>query len=183
MTGKRSGIHQVLKIDLRASALIYNRMERELDGRLLKYEEGKLYVWREMWRGQKRKNPDWWVLKGTIHKDGYRQVSINNKRYFYHRLVYFLHNPDWDIHDTSMDNSIDHIDRNKLNNNIENLRVVTHSQNMCNTDCKGYTFDKANGKYKAQIMVNEKNNYLGQFVTEDDARNAYLIAKEKYHTF
>tara|TARA_R100001369_G_C3196474_1_gene144867 strand:+ start:47 stop:523 length:477 start_codon:yes stop_codon:yes gene_type:complete len=158
-------------------------MERELNGRLLKYEEGKLYVWREMWGKQKRKNPDWFELKGSVHKDGYRRVSINYKLYLYHRVVYYLHNPDWDIHDTCRDNSIDHIDRNPLHNNIENLRVTTHQQNQWNTNAKGYTFDKAMGKYRAQIMVNEKNNYLGMFVSEDDARDAYLIAKEKYHTF
>ena len=158
-------------------------MECELNGMLLKYESGKVWIWREMWRGQKRKNPDW-EAKGTFHKgSGYRYVSINYKKYLYHRLVYFIHNPEWDIHNSSMDNSIDHIDRNKLNNNIENLRVVTHSQNQWNTDAKGYTFIRAKGKYMAQINVDGKYKYLGLFVSEDDARDAYLIAKEKYHTF
>jgi len=159
-------------------------MECELDGRLLKYEDRKLYVWREKWRKQKLKNPYWFELKGTINKDtGYRQVKINNKNYPYHRVVYFIHNPEWDIHNSSTDNSIDHIDRDRLNNNIENLRVVTHQQNHWNRDGKGYYFHKANGKYMAQINVDGKQKYLGYFVTEDDARNAYLIAKEKYHTF
>ena len=156
-------------------------MERELDGRLLKYEEGKLYVWREM----KTKHSYWFELKGCVCKsNGYRVVGINNKKnYLYHRVVYFLHNNDWDIHDTCCDNSIDHRDRNPLNNSIENLRVVTNQQNTWNRDVKGNTFIKASGKYQAQIRVDGKKKYLGMFVSEDDARDACLIAKETYHIF
>ena len=144
------------------------------NGRKIKYESDKIWLWRE----NKSKPSYWFELKGRVNKStGYRQVGINNKQYKYHRLVYFIHNDDWDIHDTCRDNSIDHIDQDKLNNNIENLRVVTHSQNMWNRDVKGYCFNKASGKYRAQIVVDGKNKYLGEFVSEDDARNAYLNAK------
>tara|TARA_R110000851_G_scaffold75335_1_gene166116 strand:- start:56 stop:523 length:468 start_codon:yes stop_codon:yes gene_type:complete len=155
-------------------------MERELDGRKIKYEDGKIWLWRE-WR---TKPSYWWEAKGCVDKsNGYRRVCINIKQYSYHRLVYFLHNNDWDIHDTSRDNYIDHIDRDKLNNNIENLRVVTNAQNLLNTNAKGYSFRKARGKYQAGIQVDGKLKHLGMFVSEDDARNAYLLAKEKYHIF
>ena len=155
-------------------------MECELNGLKIKYEEGKIFVWRE----NKSKPSYWREAKGCVDKTtGYREVCINNKHYQYHRVVYFIHNQEWDIHDTCRNNSIDHIDRNPLNNNIENLRVVTHSQNMCNTDAKGYCFDKARGKYMASIRVDGKNKHLGYFVTEDDAHNAYVEAKKKYHTF
>ncbi len=159
-------------------------MECELNGLKIKYESDKVYAWREKWRNRKLKNPYWWEAKGCVDKsNGYRRVKINYKNYPYHRLVYFLHNNDWDIHDTCLDNSIDHIDRNPLNNNIENLRVVTNQQNSFNRDVKGYYFHKARGKYHAQIKVDGKKKHLGYFVTEDDAHNAYLIAKEKYHIF
>jgi len=52
---------------------------------------------------------------------------------------------------------------------------------MWNRNAKGYYIDKARGKYKAQINVDGKNKHLGYFVSEDDARNAYLNAKAKYH--
>ena len=80
-----------------------------------------------------------------------------------------------------MDNQIDHIDRNPLNNNIENLRVVTNQENGWNQYAKGYSFNKENGKYRAQIRVNGKNIYLGYFENEDDARTAYLNAKAIHH--
>ena len=147
----------------------------------IKYEDRKLYVWREMWGKRKLKNPDWWELKGTLDKDGYRCVQINYKQYKYHRVVYYLHNDGWKIHDTCRNNSIDHIDRDRLNNNIENLRVVTQQQNLWNRNAKGYCFHKPSGKYVAQIMVDGKQKSLGYFETEDDARNAYLNAKAKYH--
>ena len=153
-------------------------MECEFNGKKIKYEEGKLYVWREM----KTKHSYWLELKGWINKGtGYRRVSINDKSYLYHRVVYFIHNQEWNIRDNCRDNSIDHIDRDKLNNNIENLRVVTHSQNMWNQDAKGYYFHKARGKYLAQITVDGKYKHLGLFVNEDDARNAYLNAKAIRH--
>jgi len=155
-------------------------MECELNGRKIKYEDGKLWAWREL----KTKPSDWVEMKGCVHKStGYRVVKINYKTYLYHRVVYFLHNNDWDIHNSSMDNMIDHIDRNPLNNSIENLRVVTNQENTWNRDVKGYTFNKARGKYIAQIKVDGKCKNLGYFVSEDDARNAYVEAKEKYHSF
>ena len=153
-----------------------------LNGLNIKYESDKVWVWREKWGKHKLKNPSWWELKGSINKgNGYRHVKINNKIYQYHRVVYFIHNPDWDIHNSSMDNMIDHIDRDRSNNNIENMRVATNQENLWNRDCKGYYFCKASGKYRAEICVNGKRKHLGLFVSEDEARNAYLNAKTKYH--
>ena len=155
-------------------------MERELYGRKFKYDEGKLWVWREMRSKRKLINPYWFELKGTIDKDGYRHVKINNKIYQYHRVVYFIHNQEWNIHNSSTDNSIDHIDRDKLNNNIENLRVVTHSQNQWNRNAKGYSLLR--GKYQGSIVVDGgKRKYLGLFNTKDEAHQAYLNAKALHH--
>jgi len=151
-------------------------MDCELNGRKIKYEDGKIWLWREL----KYKPSYWREAKGGINK-GYRCVKINNKTYQHHRLVYFLHNNDWDIHDSSTDNSIDHIDRNPLNNNIENLRVVTQQQNMWNIDAKGYCFHKANRKYMAQIRVDGKVKHLGYFMTERAAAAAYLQSKAIHH--
>ena len=157
-------------------------MECELNGSRIKYDDGKVWVWREMRGKQKLKNPDWFELKGCDNKDtGYRHVVINYKLYLYHRVVYFIHNQEWDIHNSSTDNSIDHIDRDRLNNSIENLRVVTNQQNQWNRVCKGYCLHKQSGKYRAKIQVDGKQIHLGLFVNEDDARNAYLNGKAKYH--
>lgn len=65
---------------------------------------------------------------GCINKSkGYYVIGLAGKNYFAHRVVYALHNGDFDEHLV-----IDHIDGNKLNNKIENLRAVTSSINSKN---------------------------------------------------
>ena len=70
---------------------------------------------------------EYWT-KGSYDKDGYLITMINKKRYRVHRLVAetFLEN---------IDNKpfVDHINRLRDDNNIENLRWVTQQENNCNT--------------------------------------------------
>jgi len=149
-----------------------------LNGMKIKYEDGKVWGWREI----NYKPSYWFELKGCVNKStGYIRVKINNKKYQYHRVVYYIHNNGWDIDDTCRDNIIDHIDRNPSNNNIENLRVVTNQQNLWNQDRKGYSFHKTNRKYRARIMVDGKDKHLGLFENPEDAHQAYVEAKKKYH--
>jgi hypothetical protein len=95
-------------------------------GNLFRYEDGLLY--------KKRKNGSKWTCCNDAKPStrGYIQMKVNGKMMLLHRLVYHFHYPDWDIRDNCQDNSIDHINGNKLDNRIENLRVVTHSQNKQN---------------------------------------------------
>jgi hypothetical protein len=71
---------------------------------------------------------------------------------------------------------VDHIDINKLNNNLENLRWVTYSQNSRNKDCKGYYWHKQRQKYQVQYSLNNKRHYIGYYKTKEEARDAYLNA-------
>jgi hypothetical protein len=77
---------------------------------------------------------------------------------------------------------IDHIDGDRSNNKINNLREVTNQQNTFNRkEVKGYFFNSKIIKYEPRITLNNKQIYLGRFNTELEARNSYLEAKEKYH--
>ena len=88
------------------------------------------------------------------------------------------------IYDNCNINQIDHINGVTHDNRIVNLRNVTPNQNQWNrTRAKGYCFYKNSNKWKAQIQLNNKNTHLGYFNTEQEARNAYLAAKEIYHKF
>tara|TARA_R110002020_G_scaffold11610_1_gene43459 strand:+ start:701 stop:1132 length:432 start_codon:yes stop_codon:yes gene_type:complete len=114
-------------------------------------------------------------LKQHKERSGYLYVGLRKDGKGYkikiHRLLalQFIDNPDnlpW----------VDHIDRDKLNNNLDNLRWVTISQNSRNKECKGYYWNKEANKWKAQYKLNCKMHHIGYYDTEEQARNAYLEA-------
>ena len=85
-----------------------------------------------------------------------------------------------DIADLSK--QIDHIDGNRTNNSLGNLRIVNHQQNHFNrTKTKGYYWNKQLNKWQAYIGLNGRNIYLGRFDNESDAHSAYLSAKLIHH--
>lgn len=114
-------------------------------------------------------------LKPLIDSTGYLRLDLHKdgKRYAcrIHRLLalQFIPNPD----NLPV---VDHIDRNRLNNSLDNLRWATRSQNGRNRNCKGYTWDKQANKYQVQYMLNRKNIHIGHYDTEEEARVAYLNA-------
>jgi hypothetical protein len=93
-----------------------------------------------------------------------------------HIFIYYCKYGEYDLN-----LKIDHINRIKDDNRIENLRLTTHSENLQNTNAKGYSFDKKHNKYRACIQINKKKIDLGYFKLEEDARNAYIEAKKIYH--
>ncbi len=76
---------------------------------------------------------------------------------------------------------VDHIDRDKTNNKLSNLRMITQQQNVWNQDAKGYYLCKTTGRWRAQIMKSFKTVSLGRFDTKEEAHQAYLKAKETLH--
>jgi len=74
---------------------------------------------------------------------------------------------------------VDHRDRDRMNNRVGNLRYTTRSGNGHNKPGRGYTFDKRSGRWKAQIMNGRKHLHLGRFDTPEEARAAYVAAKQK----
>jgi len=113
---------------------------------------------------------------GTLLTNGYRAIGINRKIHRSHKLIYIYHNGE--IADGLY---VDHIDRVRSNNNIENLRLVTQQENCFNTGAKGYTLHKPNNKFQARINLNGQKISLGYFDTAEEAKNAYLKAKKELH--
>ena len=120
----------------------------------------------------------WKFVDNIDNSCGYNRIRINKKMTFRHRIIAscFL---GLDIDDPT--EIPDHIDRDKLNNSANNLRIVTGQQNTFNTNAKGYYWNKANGKWMASIQINGERIYLGQFDNEADASKAYQDAKLIYH--
>jgi hypothetical protein len=148
----------------------------------IELNNAKLRVWNdgtierylfERWRplkGSKRQTK----TNYTVH-----WTTINNKDYATSRIIgmTFL---GLDI--INRQTQIDHIDRNPLNNNISNLRIVSGQQNMWNQKIKkGYSWNSRNKKWMVRISVNGKSIHMGLYNTEEEAHNAYLEAKAKYH--
>ena len=138
-----------------------------------KYEEDKMY----------RKLKTKWNCCNNIKpiNAGYIQIGINKKLYYLHRLIYKYHNEEWDITDISKNNQIDHININKSNNKIENLRVANNSQNQrnknkfknCSSKYIGVSWHKLNKKWLANIKIDSKHKHLGYFDTEEEAHKVY----------
>jgi len=155
-------------------------MECVINDTKVKLVEGEIYSYI---KHHKCKDYRWYLLKGCVKNTGYRAVTINKKLYQYHRVVYKLHNPEWNIEESSTNNSIDHIDRNKLNNNIENLRLVTHQQNQWNNGGKCYYWHKSANKWQVRIQLNGNKIYGGLFEDEEDAIIKVAELKIKHHSF
>ena len=102
-------------------------------------------------------------------QDGYIKVGCKGHLYQYHRLIYMLH------HQVTLtaEQVIDHINRNKSDNRIENLQVLSQADN-CKKDVV-YKIRKRNkfGKFELTIGLNYKTIHLGKFVDESDYWTAH----------
>lgn len=150
----------------------------EINGREIKYDIETETIWI---RDNRIKGHPWTIRKGSSNKDGYLVINIEGKNYRVHRVIYKLYHPDWNIEDISKENKIDHENNNRMDNRIVNLRNVTDQENHFNTNAKGYCWHKNAKKWVAKICLNRKDIHLGYFDNEDDARKAYLDAKQIYH--
>lgn len=108
-------------------------------------------------------------------KTDYRYVSINGVQYFEHRLIWMLANR----HQIPSGMDVDHINRDKLDNRPQNLRLATTAQNRANigrqrnnsTGFKGVFLDK--GRFRAKIKSKGTQRFLGSYNTPEAAAAAY----------
>ena len=115
-------------------------------------------------------------------KDGYLQCSVNNVKYRQHQLAFLI------LGITIPKNKvIDHINGNKIDNRLCNLRIVSPQKNSLNQarhregKMRGVMWHSVHKKWLARITVNKKRIYLGYFKTEQEATKARLDAERKYY--
>ena len=113
-------------------------------------------------------------------------VGFNHKMYLIHRLIWA-----WHGYSLEPNQQIDHIDGNRLNNCIENLRPASNKQNQENrksaqknnkTGVKGVCWSKAKKKWEAYISHNGTKKHLGYYENIEDAKAARIAAEKECFT-
>lgn len=121
---------------------------------------------------------------GRISTKGYRQISVNYTRVMAHRLAWFMTHGQWP------DGQIDHINQNKDDNRLSNLRLASNKQNAENITMfkhnksgrRGVRWASRNGKWIAEIKHMKKNRHLGLFENIVDAVAARMRAERELFT-
>lgn len=122
-------------------------------------------------------------IAGTIHLQGYRLIHIQYKKYGAHRLAWLYCNGTWPP------SALDHINRNKDDNRITNLRLATRRQNGINVGLnkantsgfKGVHWHKRDEVWQVLIHVYKKKIYLGSYKDVMEAAKAYNKAAIRMH--
>lgn len=122
-------------------------------------------------------------IAGSKTASGYFQIGIDGYDVKSHRVAYCLYYGRWP------DCEIDHVNRVRSDNRIENLRDSNRCGNARNlskpshntSGIKGVGFCKQTGRWTAWIWVNNKKIWLGRHATKEIAQKHYLAASEKYH--
>jgi HNH endonuclease len=124
------------------------------------------------------------AIAGSSTSEGYRQVRIGFKTYRAHRLAWFLTHGEWP------EGEIDHINGDRSDNRLSNLRVVDRAGNSQNR--RGPQKNNRSGllgicwvvhakRWRAQIMVRKVMHRLGYFDSPEAAHKAYMAAKSSLH--
>jgi len=120
---------------------------------------------------------------GMIRKDGYLYIGYKSKRTTAQRIAWLM------THGSFPKGQMDHINGNRTDNRLCNLRDVSHAGNQHNrfgpqrnntTGFLGVTKWK-NGKFRAKIKLCGKSKHLGTYSSPEDAYQAYLAAKRELH--
>lgn len=132
--------------------------------------------WNSRWAGK---------VAGTKNKRGYLVMNVLNRIMTAHRLAWMIH------YGEIPGQAIDHINGDKTDNRLENLRSISQEKNTQNRrlSAKGKdlplgvfpVLGSKKGKVFARIIAGKKRFYLGTFSTPEEAHKAYLKAKRELH--
>lgn len=178
-------------------ALKETKIPVSLMAKLLNYDpETGLFTWRERsasWFASsgKARPPEWEANRWNSRHAGKPAMTTTNSGYKIGRVdsvILMAHRVAWAIHYGSWpENDIDHIDGDRSNNRICNLRSATRSQNMMNIGVRSSSksglkgVSPIRGKWMATIGVNGKSEYLGVYECKFAAYEAYKKRAEELH--
>lgn len=152
----------------------------EVDGlkSLLAYDaETGAFTWRKPRGGQVAGSQ-----AGCLNRNGYTEITVHRRIYKAHRLAWLYTYGEWPPAE------IDHINGNKSDNRLANLRPATRAQNVANTalrsdsasGVKGVHWSGSSRKWQAQIKHNGKSKHLGVYANIEDAAAAYRRAATEW---
>ena len=129
-----------------------------------------------VWKVKPAKQISIGTIAGTSRPDGYTQVKIQGKFYMVHRVIWLLSFNVWP------DGDIDHINGNRSDNRLNNLRLVTRKQNLENqklqasnkSGFRGVSWSNQKKKWRVQINHHGKQYTIGLF---NDLLEAAAAAK------
>lgn len=124
------------------------------------------------------------MVAGCRHPNGYIRIAINGRLYGAHRLAWLY------VHGQFPDGVIDHINRQRHDNRLANLRAVTRAQNQQNrgvnknstSGVNGVCWDQRTSKWKAHIMLNGRTICLGRHSTIGEAAHARAVGEGRMFT-
>ena len=160
----------MISIEYLRERLVYN----PVTGRLMwRYHDAMPKKWNARWAENE--------AFATKHNEGYRQGKIDGTTYLAHRVAFAVYYGHWPV------DMIDHINGDKADNRIANLREATNSENQSNrpkpknntSGFKGVTRNSSG--WVAQIKLNSKLHYLGTFKSPEQASKVYIDAAAKMH--
>lgn len=149
-------------------------LNREKLQEMLNYDpQTGIFVWR-VDRGKARKG----APAGRRNDCGYIIIRINGRGYRAHRLAWLWTDGNWPSSD------LDHINGNRSDNRVANLREATRAQNNMNarlrgdnkTGFKGVFFNKQNRRWQARVTKDGRQIHAGCFDTAEQAHAAYYEA-------
>lgn len=122
-------------------------------------------------------------IAGSLKTNGYINIFIDRKQYLAHRLAWLYQYGEFPAQ------MVDHIDGDKSNNKITNLREATRNQNNYNatlskrnkSGCKCVYKDKVRNQWVVEIKKDNKKNHIGRFYKFEDAVKAYKKHAELLH--
>ena len=120
---------------------------------------------------------------GCHHNRGYIQISVLGERHLAHRLA-------WLYVYGYIPKLIDHIDGNRLNNKISNLREATYAENAYNSKIRSnnksgvrcVSWDKARQSWEVRIKIDGKLKHFGNYKDLDEAAKVSEKARKEHHT-
>lgn len=167
-------LRQILRYDAESGKLFWLTRRPDLfkDGRQAK--EHSCAKWNTLFAGKE-------AFTAT-NRQGYKCGAIFDRQYKAHRIAWALY------HGIAPEGQIDHIDGDRTNNRISNLRDVTNKENSRSacipknntTGYMGVSFTAGRGMYRASIKVDGRQLFLGYWKTAEEASNAYTAARDSH---